>query len=57
MNRTCWYAGRTYVLNNVCMKIYDRYGRLIQMMSLAEAQHKYPDILARLECPLDISTL
>lgn len=52
------YAGRTYVVDSVCMKIYDSENRLIQMVSLACAHEKYKDILERMDAeavPLDLS--
>lgn len=52
------YAGRTYVVDSVCMKIYDAENRLIQMVSLTHAQEKYADILERIDAeavPLDLS--
>jgi hypothetical protein len=53
----CHYAGRTYVVDAVCMKIYDLENHLIQMVSLAQAQEKFADILEKMACPLDVSGL
>lgn len=44
----CRYAGRTYVVDSVCMKIYDAENRLIQMVSLMQARVMYADILRRM---------
>jgi len=51
------YGGRIYILDNVCMRIYDSENRLIQMLSLIEARAKYGDILAQVECPVAIDRL
>lgn len=51
------YGGRTYIIDNVCMRIYDSENRLIQMLSLIEARTKYGDILERIECPIAIDRL
>lgn len=57
MRRTCHYGGRTYVVDNVCMRIYDSDNRLVQMMSLTQAREKYGDILERMECPVSLDAL
>ena len=61
MRRTCIYGGRTYTVDNVCMRIYDSENRLIQMLSLAQARDRYADILARMsaesEMALSVETL
>jgi hypothetical protein len=41
--RTFYGAGRTYVLDSVCLHVYNDVGDLIQMMSLEQARKRFPE--------------